>query len=115
MEAKISLKTEEILQAGTLETGYKVVGKSGTGTLKLHHTTSYLKKKIGENLQKGKTTRAKIVSSLSDPDSLGEERVTLMDCVFTELTLANWGLGKLGEESVPFSFSKYELTNMIEE
>lgn len=114
LEAKISLSTEEIKQAGTLDTGFKVTGKSGSGTVTLHHVTSYMKRKIGENLQNGKTTVAKIVSAVNDPQSRGEERVTLLDCVFTELTLANWELGKMGEESIPFNFSQFELTNMIE-
>lgn len=115
LEAKLSLKTEEIQQSGTLDTGFKVTGKSGSGTVKLHHVTSAMKKKIHKNLQEGKTTRAKIVSSLRDPDNGGEERVTLFDCVFTELTLANWELGKNGEESYPFNFSRSELTGTIDE
>lgn len=113
LNAKLSLKTEEIQQAGTLETGYKVVGKNGNGTIKLHHVSSRMKQKIGQDLNEGKTTHAKITSSLNDPQALGEERVTLQDCVFTELTLADWEVGKLGDESIPFNFSKFELTNMI--
>lgn len=114
VNAKLSIKTEEIQQAGTTDTGYKVVGKSGSGTLKLHHITSRMKQKIGQDLNEGRTTRAKITSSLNDPQALGEERVTLLDCVFNELTLIDWEIGKLGEESIPFNFSKFELTNMIE-
>ena len=107
----MKLDTTEVKRTGTLEKGYKVTGISGTGTLKLNKVTSYFIKKISENLKKGKATRATIITNLEDPEASGAERI---NCVFTELTLADWEAGKLLEESIPFNFSSFEVLNTID-
>ncbi len=110
----MKLDTSEVSMTGTLKKGYKVTGQTCTGTLKLNKVTSYMIKKIGDNLKQGKATRATIITNLADPEAFGAERVRLDDVIFTEMKLANWEAGKLGEESIPFSFSSWEVLETIE-
>ena len=114
LEAKIKLDTAEVRMAGTLKKGTKITGISGSGTVKLNKVTSYAMKKVADNIKAGKATRLTITSNLEDPEAFGAERIVLLDCVVTELTLADWEVAKLGEESVPFSFSDFEIPESID-
>lgn len=114
LEAKIKLDTSDVNMTRTLKKGTKVTGISGSGTLKLNKVSSYFIRKIAENLKAGKATRATIITKLDDPEAFGTERIALNDCVFTELTLADWEAGKLGEESTPFNFSDFDILEAIE-
>lgn len=114
LNAKVSLEKQEVNQTGTLAKGYKITGVDGKGTLKLNKVTSYFIKKLSDNLKAGKTTVCKIMSNLKDPDAFGAERVMLSDCVFDELTLIDWEAKKLGEESIPFTFSSWEVLDSID-
>jgi hypothetical protein len=113
LEAKVSLEKTEVNQVGSLAKGYKVTGMDCKGTIKLNKVTSYFINLLSENIKNGKTTTCTIISKLDDPDSFGSERVKLTGCTFDELTLANWEAKKLGEESIPFSFTGWELLDTI--
>ena len=113
LEAKIKLDTSDVNMTRTLEKGTKVTGISGSGTLKLNKVSSYFINKIAANLKEGKATRATIISKLEDPEALGAERIALNNCVFTELTLADWEAAKLGEESIPFTFGSFDVLESI--
>lgn len=113
LEAKVSLEKQEVHQVGTLAKGYKTTGIDCKGTVKLNKVSSYFINLMSENLKKGKTTTCTIITKLEDPDSLGAERIKLTGCTFDELTLANWEAKKLGEESIPFSFTDWELLDTI--
>lgn len=114
LEAKMTLDTSEVNMTRTLSKGYKVTGISGEGTLTLNKVTSYFLNKMSENIKAGKATRATIITKLEDPESTGTERVRLDDCVFTELTIADWESGSLLEESIPFTFTNFEILESIE-
>lgn len=114
LEAKIKLDTADVVMTGTLKKGTKVTGISGSGTLKVNKVSSYFIKKIGNNIKAGKATRATIITNLKDPEAFGAERIALNDCVFTELTLADWEAGKFGEESIPFTFGDFDVLEAIE-
>ena len=113
LEAKVSLEKTEVNQVGSLAKGYKVTGIDCKGTIKLNKVTSYFINLLSENIKNGKTTTCTIISKLDDPDAFGSERVKLTGCTFDELTLANWEAKKLGEESIPFSFTDWELMDTI--
>ena len=53
------------------------------------------------------------LKSIEDPDSNGTERVKLTGCTFDELQLVNWEAKKLAEESIPFSFTGWEVLDTI--
>lgn len=114
LEAKVTLEKTEVNQTGTLAKGYKITGTDCKGTIKLNKVTSYFIQKLSDNLKAGKTTTCTIISLLDDPDSSGQERIKLTGCTFDELTLANWEAKKLGEESIPFSFTAWEILDAIE-
>jgi len=113
LEAKVSLEKTEVNQVGTLAKGYKVTGIDGKGTLKMNKVTSYFIKKLSANTKAGKTTTCTIISKLADPDALGAERIQLNGCTFDELTLVNWEAKKLGEESIAFSFTGWDVLDTI--
>ena len=115
LEAKVSLEKTEVNQVGTLAKGYKITGIDGKGTVKLNKVTSYFINLLSKNIQEGKVTTCTIISKLDDPDSDGVERIKLKGCTFDELTLANWEAKKLGEESVAFSFTGWEILDTIPE
>ena len=113
-EAKSSLAKTEVNQVGTLSKGYKVTGIDNKGTLKLNKVTSYFIKKLSDSIKAGKTPTFVIQSYLADPDAIGAERVILRGVQFDELSLINWEAGKLGEESYAFTFSDWEIKDVID-
>lgn len=113
LEAKLKLDTADVQMTRTLKKGTKVIGMSGSGTLKLNKVTSYFLNKVSENIKAGRATRVTIITKLEDPEAFGAERIVLNDCVITELTLADWESGKLGEESIPFTFGDFEILESI--
>lgn len=113
LEAKVSLEKTEVNQVGALAKGYKVTGIDGKGTLKMNKVTSYFIQKLSANTKAGKTTTCTIISKLADPDALGAERIQLNGCTFDELTLVNWEAKKLGEESIAFSFTGWDVLDTI--
>lgn len=113
LEAKVSLEKTEVNQTGALAKGYKITGIDCKGTLKLNKVTSYFIKLLSDSIKNGKSVSVTIISKLSDPDSIGSERVQLNSCTFDELTLVNWEAKKLGEESIPFTFTSWEVLDSI--
>jgi hypothetical protein len=113
LEAKVTLEKTEVNQTGTLAKGYKITGMDCKGTIKLNKVTSYFINKLSDQIKAGKTPTSTIISKLADPDAFGAERIKLTGCTFDELTLANWEAKKLAEESIPFSFTSWELLDTI--
>lgn len=114
LQAKATINKEEVKQTGSLTKGYKVTGVDGKGTVKLNKVSSLFIKLLSDNIKEGKLPTFDIISKLADPASDGIERVKLSGCTFDELTLADWEAGKLGEESYPFTFTSWEILDMIE-
>ena len=114
LEAKVTLEKTEVNQTGSLAKGYKITGIDCKGTIKLNKVTSYFINLLSENTKAGKTTSCTIISKLADPDASGVERIKLTGCTFDELSLANWEAKKLGEESIPFSFTGWEILDKID-
>ena len=108
LQAKMKFDTAEVTQARTLKKGYKV-----TGIVKLNKVTSYWLKRAAQAIKEGKAIRGTIISNLDDPEAFGGERVRLKDCIFTEIPIADWEAGKLGEESIPFNFSDFDVLDAI--
>lgn len=112
-QAKVSLKTTDINMCGDLASHKKVIGFEGKGTLKLNKVTSEMIKLMNGNMKKGKQTVCTIISKIEDPNGLGTERVIIKDVCFEELTLANWEAKKMGQESIPFTFSDWDFLDLI--
>ena len=115
LEAKVSIEKEEVKQTGTLAKGYKITGTDGKGTIKLSKVYSRFINLMNENLKEGKSTVATVESLLEDPASGGaKEGVVLKGCIFDELTLADWEAKKIGEESVAFTFTDWDISDTID-
>ncbi|MCC2864916.1 phage tail tube protein [Anaerovorax odorimutans] len=112
-KGEVDIDNQEVTQTGTRGTGYKFMGYKGTGELKMNKISSFVIKKITEQLKQGKTPTATIISKLDDPDAYGSERVKFIGCTFNKLTIADWEAKKLTEETVPFNFQDYELIDTI--
>ena len=113
LDAKVTIEKTEVNQTRTLAKGYKTTGLDCKGTLKLNKVSSYFLNLMSENIKKGKATVCTIISTIEDPDSNGTERVKLTGCTFDELQLVNWEAKKLAEESIPFSFTGWEVLDTI--
>jgi len=113
LEAKVTLEKTEVNQTRSLAKGYKITGIDCKGTLKMNKVSSYFINLLSKNLKKAKTTSVTIITKVDDPDAFGAERIQLNGCTFDELTLASWEAKKLGEESIAFTFSSWEVLDSI--
>lgn len=106
-EAKITAEREDILQAGTLDKGSKITSLKGEGTLKFRKVYTGIAKKLVEDWKKGKDSRSQIVGLLADPDSVRgqQERVSIGDVAFNEISVMNFEVGKVTEVEMPFTFA----------
>ena len=94
--------------------GHKVMGLSGTGSLKLHKVNSRMGQLLGEAMKKGTDPRFTIVTKLDDPDAYGAERVSLSNVSFDDLTLVDFEAKQLGKVECPFTFEDFEYLDMIQ-
>lgn len=113
LQAKVTLQKADVNMTRRLMKAQKVVGMEGKGTLKLNKVSSFFIKLMSDNMKQGKQTTCTIISKLADPDALGAERIVLKDVTFDELTLIDWEAKKNGDESVPFTFSDWDLLDLI--
>ena len=103
---------EEVKMLRHVGKGYKVTGYDCKGQLKLHKVSSYMIKKMNDNIKAGKQTVVTIVSVLDDKDAIGSERIVIKDATFDSLILADWEVDKMGEESYSFTFSDWDLLDL---
>ncbi|WP_125154306.1 phage tail tube protein [Clostridium rectalis] len=114
LEAKVTLTKEEVKMCKSMGKKYKITGFEGKGTLKMHKVNSRMIKKLADSIKEGRMVVCTIMSKLSDPDSLGAERIVIKDAIFDEVKLAGWEAKKIIEDSMPFTFSDYEIYDWIE-
>lgn len=98
--AEVTLTKEEVKMLRHVGKGYKVTGYDCKGQLKLHKVSSYMIKKMNDNIKAGKQIVVTIVSVLDDKDAIGS------------LILADWEVDKMGEESYSFTFSDWDLLDL---
>lgn len=114
MEAKIELQKEAIKICGSLAEHEKYMGYKGTGTIRLKKTNSRMALQLVEGIKTGVLPEIEIMSELADPAASGAERVQIKGVKFNDLTLANWEAGALGEVEAPFTFTDFELIDVVE-
>jgi hypothetical protein len=115
LQAKCKINKVEVPMCGTMTKKYKHVGWDGSGTITLNKVSSYMINLMASNMQAGLETVCTIISKMSDPGNGGTERIELLNVKFDELTLADWGAGKMGTESIPFTFEDFEVLDSIDE
>ena len=112
-QAKVEKNKETINLCGQFMEDTKALSGKGTGSLTLYHVDSGFLQKEGD-LQSGVDRRFTVISKLRDPDSYGAERVALYNVSFDDMTLADWKAATVGSVTAPFTFSRYELLDLIE-
>lgn len=111
-QGKLAKNKEKIYLCGQLISDHKVMSMDGTGSLTLYKVDSGLIQKQS-GVQNGEDQRFTIVSALKDPDSYGAERIAFYNVSFDDLTLADWQRAAVGKVTVPFTFTRYELLDLI--
>ena len=112
-QGKVAKNKETINLCGQFMTDTKATSGSGTGSLTLYKVDSgFAQRQSG--LQDGVDERFTIISKLRDPDSWGAERVAFYNVSFDDLTLSDWQAATVGTVTAPFTFSRYELLDLIE-
>lgn len=114
LEATASFEKTEVNQTRILGKGYKITGFEGKGTLKMNKIDSTFINLLTDELQSHSQEEHTLISKVDDPDAFGQERIKLTGVVFDDLKLADWELKKLGEESIPFTFTGWESLDVIE-
>lgn len=112
-QAKVQKNKEKIYLAGQMFADHKVMNLEGTGSLTLYKVDSGMIQKQ-QDMQDGVDRRFTVVSALKDPDSFGAERIALYNVSFDDLTLADWTRAATGEITAPFTFTRYELLDLID-
>ncbi|WP_027702285.1 phage tail tube protein [Metaclostridioides mangenotii] len=112
-EATWEFEKEDINVAGQFGTDTKYVGGAGKGTVKLYKIDSRFQTKAASIVRTGKEVSSNIISTLSDPDGRGTERVVLKNCKFDSIVLANWEAKKPSEVELPFTFSDFEYLDVV--
>lgn len=113
-KAEINIKTTAVPMCQSLTEGEKLTGVERKGEVKFHKVNSLVMKKYVAALKEGRLPECTIISKLADPDSLGAERIAVYGCTFDKIALANWEVGKVGEESYGFNFRDEKLLDTID-
>lgn len=112
-EAKVEIEKEDIKRVRRMGTGSKMKGYKCTGTMTLFKVDSTMIKKMSDSIKLGVNPSFKLLSSLADPASLGAERIIIKDAKFDNIILANWKVDEIGEQEYPFTFTDWELKDLI--
>lgn len=124
VEARIALERADVVRSGSMSTGYKLTGATGTGTLNGFHVTSKFRKMIADVFNGGCMPEATYITmELSDCDQfrVGQngvdgdasvERVVLRGVQFWEAPLG-FDVTDTVRDDIPFTFDRVEFTDLI--
>lgn len=114
VQAKIAKNKTTINLCGEFMEDSKALSGKGTGSVTLYKVDSaFIREEIDS--QNGTDHRHVLVSKLRDPDSWGAERIALYNVSFDDVTLADWKAATEGSVTIPFTFTRAELLDVIEE
>ncbi|WP_251447066.1 phage tail tube protein [Vermiculatibacterium agrestimuris] len=112
-QAKVTKNKETVIFCGQIMEDAKMISAKGAGSMTIFHVDSgFLEKE--KDVKKGVDRRYTLVSKLADPDSWGAERVSVSNVSLDDLTLADWAAARLGSITKPFTFSDYDLLDLVE-
>ena len=109
-EANVEFQKEAVKVAGQFMESHKVVGGSGSGSMRLLKLDTRLQKKIAEQ----PTAKYNYVGKLADPTAKGEEAVLLIGVSFDGAPLMGYALGELAEVELDFTFDNYRYLQTID-
>lgn len=108
-EANVEYDKEEVLQAGKLMKGHKVMAASGSGTITALKVDSRLSRKAADNPHAKYNFSAK----LADPTARGEEYIMFIGVSFDSAQLMSFELGELLEVEMDFTFDDFKYMKSI--
>ena len=111
--AKVEHNKEEIQMAGSMMTDSKILSMKGTGSLTIKKMTSRMLRLIGKKIATGQDPRFTLISDIDDPDAIGAERVIITGVSFDDMTLAEWTVREAGSNEYPFTFTGFELEDLM--
>ncbi len=111
-EAKIKTNRETINFSGQMWDDSKLMGVSGSWTVKIKKVYSR-SKRYAEKLSKGIDERLTLIGKLEDPDNGGTERIQLSGCWLDELTLQAFESGKITEDEYSGGFTGFKYLDTI--
>lgn len=114
LQAKVSYNKEDVALCGQMFVDSKVKSVKGSGSIRMHKTSSHMAKLIADKIKAGQDVRFTIISKLADPDAYGAERVAIKNVSFDDLTLADWEADNFGKVECPFTFTDYEYLDMVD-
>ena len=106
LQAQDNITYTDVNACGSLRTGRKLTGISGTGTLTLYHVNSVISEAIRTALAEGRDPRFQIMSKLSDPDADGREYYVFIGVAFDTGVYANWLAYTLLSDSLNFTYER---------
>lgn len=112
-QLRVAKNKDTINLCGQFMSDRKATSGDGTGSLTLYHVDSGMLQRQAD-LQSGVDRRFTMISKLRDPDSWGAERVAVYNVSFDDLTLADWKAATVGTVTAAFTFSRYELLDLID-
>lgn len=98
-EVKLKINGETITFAGEMMEDRKLMGLSGTWSVKVKKVYSR-SRDIAEELLEGKDPRMSLTGKLADPDSFGTEMIKITNCWLDELTIQQFEHGKIAEDEL---------------
>lgn len=108
-EANVDYDKEEVLQAGKLMKGHKVMAASGSGSIGAHKVDSRLSRMAADNPH----AKYNISAKLADPTSRGEEYIMFKGVSFDSAQLMKFELGELTDVEMDFTFDDYKYLKSI--
>ena len=114
LKLEIQMDFKDVPMCGTLARQQKPSGWTGNGSVTMTKINSRMALLLAEALKNGNIPEFTGISKLADPDALGAERVVVKGVQFSNLILADWSAGNIGEVTYPFTFTDYEFLDMIE-
>lgn len=112
-QLRVAKNKDTINLCGQFMSDRKATSGDGTGSLTLYHVDSGMLQRQAD-LQSGVDRRFTMISKLRDSDSWGAERVAVYNVSFDDLTLADWQAATVGTVTAAFTFSRYELLDLID-
>ena len=110
----VKLKTdrEDMQFCNEMMKDTKLVALGGEWSATLRKVYSRAKE-IAEAFRRGEDIRVSFVGTLCDPDALGEEKITISNCWFNDLSMMDFEVGKLVEEEYSGGFTDFDFNDSI--
>lgn len=112
---KFTIKTdrEDMQFANEMVKDTKLVSLSGEWSMTVRKVYSRAKA-LADSFKIGVDERVSFIGTLSDPDALGMEKVTVDNCWFNDLDLMNVEVGKIVEEEFSGGFTDWDYNDYVE-